>query len=111
MWARNRKRGLARPEIYVGQATSSENIPTKIFILGNRLELLLHIRCGDGDLPHLRVRSLEAQVLEQSLQNRVKSPCPDILRGLIDSEGKLREGVNRIVGEFQLDSLGLVKRG
>src|SRR6185436_12735613 len=111
MWARNRKRGLARSEIYVGQATSSENIPTKIFILCNRLQLLLHIRRGNSYLSHLHVRGLEAQVLEQPFQNRVEPPCPNVLSRLIDSEGELRQSVNRVVGEFQLDSLGLEEGG
>src|SRR5436190_3380887 len=96
----------------IGQfpACRSENIPAEVFILGDCCQLLLDVLRGDSNLSHLHVRSFEAQVLEQAFEDRVQPPGTDILRRLIDPEGELRQGFDRVLAELQLDTFGLEER-
>ena len=56
---------------------------------------------GQFDRRHVRVASVEGDVLQQLLEDRVQAAGADVLRSLVGSEGGLGDGLNGAVLEGQ----------
>jgi hypothetical protein len=69
-----------------------------------------HIGGVDHDLLAVLVGGVERDVVENALHNGEQPAGADILDGGVYLDADIGDGVNRVLGEFEIDTLGLHQR-
>jgi hypothetical protein len=87
-----------------------ENIPAQVLVLDDVRKLFSYIHRIDADRLLFQVRASEGNLFQHFLHDGMKTPGADIFRILIDDGRKVRDLLNRVVGERQLDSLRIHQR-
>ena len=64
----------------------------------------------DGETRPASVRSFEAHLVEELLDDRMKAPRPDVLGSLVHTRRELGDGPDAIIGELDGDPFGRQKR-
>src|SRR2546425_425182 len=106
-YIRSRRESGRRPR---PRTEASQNVTAQVLILHDVGELGAHVRPIDLDRFLLQVGALERNLLEQFFHDRMETPRPDVLGSLVDLRGELGYFFQGVVGENQLDTLGLEQR-
>src|SRR5579871_201029 len=78
-----------------------KNKPRQIGVLGEIADMLVHIGGIDFDRLARAVRSRKRNIVEDALHHGLQAARPDILDAGIDRHRHVRDGIDRIGGEFQ----------
>src|SRR6266852_1062335 len=87
-----------------------QDVAAQILVLDDIGELLVHISRIHFDVFLLEVRSLEGQLVEDFFENGVEAAGADVFRLLVDHGSELRDGVDGVVGDVELDAFGFEQR-
>src|SRR5690606_28564405 len=85
----------------------SENEARKVGILRKIADICIDIGAVDHDLRSGAIRRVEGNVVEHALHHCLQPPCADILHAGVEVDGDAGQSVDRVVGEFELDSFRL----
>src|SRR5262249_7713885 len=84
----------------------SQNVASEAGTLERRLELLAHVLPGHADLLLAALGHVEQHVFEQGRDHCVQAPRADVLHLLVHPHGDLRDFVDGLVVERELDAVG-----
>src|SRR5438874_5820360 len=86
--------------------TTLENELAQIFLLENRVQPFADVRPVDDHVLPFQIRAAEADLFDHSLQDRVQTPCANILGRAVHFVGDIGQGFDAVAGELQCDSFG-----
>jgi hypothetical protein len=84
-----------------------QHIPAQVAVFDDIGELLLHVAGVNGYLLLADFRRFEGEFFKQPFHHRIEPARTDILGTLIDLLGQSRDLGDGILGELQLDALGV----
>src|SRR6266478_9763792 len=87
-----------------------KNVTGQVFVLHNRVEPLMNVGGVDRDLVLGKLGRAERKVLEQPFKYCMETAGADVFRAGIDLRGDFGQGGDRVVGEVDVDLLGLQQR-
>ena len=93
--------GVGSPQKVVGSILDgSENVPTQILIGRNVVEASLDVGRVDDNRLLRAVGCVEAEFIDDTLEDRVEAASADVLSGPVDLEGVVGHRVDGVGGEL-----------
>ncbi len=91
--------------------THLKNVPAQVLVFHDLCQLLPHIRSIDLNVLLLKIRTVERDVFEQLLHDRVKTPRPDIFGVFVHLRRDPRDLRQGVIGETELYAFSLKESG
>src|SRR6478609_8566176 len=106
LYTRTRRASPVQP----WRTEASQNIPAEVLILDDVGQLLAHVDRIYFYVLAFEVRTVEGNLFEQFLEDRMQSPSTDVLGRLVYPSRERRDLFQRILRERQLDAFRIQQR-
>src|SRR6267143_1230081 len=77
-------------------ARPSQNVPRQVLVARDVAEARVHVAGIDREILAGHIGSVEGDLLEELLHDRVQAPCADVLRARVDLHRDLRDRLHRL---------------
>src|SRR5881296_3367673 len=91
-----RRSSLIGSSAALARSATSQNVPRQVLVARDVTQASRHVAGVDGQLLAGHVRSIERDLIQQSLHDRVEAPRPDVLRARVHLHRDLRDRLHRV---------------